>query len=160
MAMNLLDILSPESIKIPLAATDRQAAIDELIDLLAEQSLIHDPQKLKQVVWEREQQRSTGIGEGIAIPHGKSECSENLVMAIGRPKGAIDFHSVDRKPVKLIFLLASPPEKTSDHIQALGKISRIMVDADFRERAYVVDDAETLYEMIREAESAASRPGR
>ena len=151
--MNLLDILPREAIKVPLAATDRHEAIDELIELLAEHDHIRDPQKLKTVVWDREQQRSTGIGEGIAIPHGKSDCSDTLVLAIGRPREPIDFNSVDRKPVKLIFLLASPPEKTSDHIQALGKISRIMVQAEFREKAYAAEDADTLYELIKSTEA-------
>ena len=151
--MNLLDILPREAIKVPLAATDRHEAIDELIELLAEHDHIRDPQKLKKVVWDREQQRSTGIGEGIAIPHGKSDCSDALVLAIGRPREPIDFNSVDRKPVKLIFLLASPPEKTSDHIQALGKISRIMVQAEFREKAYAAEDADTLYELIKSTEA-------
>ena len=151
--MNLLDILPREAIKVPLAATDRHEAIDELIELLAEHDHIRDPQKLKKVVWDREQQRSTGIGEGIAIPHGKSDCSDTLVLAIGRPREPIDFNSVDRKPVKLIFLLASPPEKTSDHIQALGKISRIMVQAEFREKAYAAEDADTLYELIKSTEA-------
>jgi len=151
--MNLLDILPREAIKVPLAATDRHEAIDELIELLAEHDHIRDPQKLKKVVWDREQQRSTGIGEGIAIPHGKSDCSDALVLAIGRPREPIDFNSVDRKPVKLIFLLASPPEKTSDHIQALGKISRIMVQAEFREKAYAAEDADTLYDLIKSTEA-------
>ena len=98
--MKILDILSPKAVKAPLEATEKQAAIYELVDLLSDADLIRDPEQLKTVVWEREQQRSTGIGEGLAIPHGKSECSDRLVMAIGRPVEPIDFSSVDQKPVR------------------------------------------------------------
>lgn len=150
--MNILDILSPKAIKVPLAATDKKAAIDELIDLIAGAGMITQPEDLKRVVWEREQQRTTGIGEGLAIPHGKVNGSRSLVIAIGRPAQPIDFNSIDNKPVKLIVLLASPPDRPSDHIQALGKISRLMADPKFRIAAYNIDSAEALYELFKGAE--------
>ena len=150
--MNILDVLNPQAVKVPLEARDKQSAIAELVDLLAEAGLVSNPAKLKSVVWEREQQRSTGIGEGLAIPHGKSDCSSRLVMALGRPAEPIDFNSVDKRPVKLVVLLASPPDKTADHIQALGKISRLMSNPEFREATYDADSAETLYELFRNAE--------
>ena len=151
--MKIIDILSPKTVKAPLMASDKQAAIHELVDLLAEASLISDAERLKAVVWEREQQRSTGIGEGLAIPHGKSDCSTNLVMAIGCPENPIDFDAVDKKPVKLIVLLASPPTKTADHIQALGKISRLMVNSDFREEVFAATSSAELFRLFRDADS-------
>ncbi len=154
--MNLAEIISPETVKVPLLATEKRDAIDELVDVLAAASLISDVQTTKEVVWEREQQRSTGIGEGLAIPHGKSNCFDRLLIALGRPASPIDFDSVDRKPVNLIVLLVSPPDKTADHIQALGKISRLMADPDFRESAYSATDAEELYELFRKQEEAVS----
>lgn len=150
--MKILDILSPKAIKAPLESSEKQAAICELVELLSEADLIRDPEQLKSVVWEREQQRSTGIGEGLAIPHGKSDCSDGLVMAIGRPSEPIDFGSVDKKPVRLIVLLTSPPNKTADHIQALSKISRLMVNPDFRESTFVAESAEELYRLFSEAD--------
>jgi fructose-specific phosphotransferase system IIA component len=150
--MNITDILSPKAVKVPLVAKEKKAAIDELIDLLDEGGMISDPDKLKQIVWEREQQRTTGIGDNLAIPHGKSDVSKDLVMAIGRPDEPIDFASLDGKPVKLIVLLASPPNRTADHIQALGKISRMMADKEFRSSAYEAQSAETLYQLFKEAE--------
>ena len=150
--MNITDILSPTAVKLPLIATEKRAVIDELVDLLADANLITDPDTLKQVVWEREQQRSTGIGEGLAIPHGKSNCSTELVMAIGRPEKPIDFQSVDGEPVQLVVLLASPPDKTSDHIQALGKISRLMSNPKFRARAYAAETAEELYQLFENSQ--------
>ena len=150
--MNILDILCPETVKAPLEATEKQAAIYELVELLADAGLIDDPDKLKAVVWEREEQRSTGIGEGLAIPHGKCECAPKLTMAIGRAARPIDFASVDKKPVTLVVLLASPPDKTAEHIQALGKISRLMANPEFREAAYAAESGEALYELLRNAE--------
>lgn len=153
--MNLLDILSAKAIKVPLDAADKKGAIDELIDLLAETGRIAEPEALRKVVWERELQRTTGIGEGLAIPHGKTSSSRSLVVAMGRPAQPIDFGSIDNKPVKLIVLLASPPEKTSDHIQALGKISRLMADPKFRNAAYNAESAEALFELFHQAEKGA-----
>ena len=152
--MNVLEILSPNSIKVPLSATEKRAAIDDLVDVLGEAGLISNTGGLKEAVWEREQQRTTGIGEGLAIPHGKSSCSDRLVMAIGRPATPIDFNSIDKKPVKLIVLLASPPDKTASHIQALGKISRLMADSGFRNAAYAAETAEELYDLFKNAEKA------
>lgn len=151
--MNILDILSPKAIKVPLQAGDKKGAIDELIDLIAEAGLVSQPEPLKKVVWEREQQRTTGIGEGLAIPHGKSSASKGLVIAMGRPAQPIDFGSIDNKPVKLIVLLVSPPDKTSEHIQALGKVSRLMSDPTFRVAAYNTKTAEELYQLFAKAEN-------
>ena len=151
--MNLLDILTPDAIKVPLKSTEKHAAVDELIDLLAEQELISDANQVKKVVWEREQQRTTGIGEGLAIPHGKCKCCKDLVMAVGKPVQPIDFGAVDNKPVQLIVLLASPPDKTADHIQALGKVSRMMADVSTRKGAYSAQSAEELYELFEKFSS-------
>lgn len=150
--MNISDILSPKAVKVPLTSTDKHAVIDELVDLLDEAGLISDAEELKQVVWKREQQRSTGIGQGLAIPHGKANCTESLVMAVGRPAAPIEFESVDKEPVQLVVLLASPPDQTSQHIQALGKISRLMSNESFRDAAFSAGSTETLYALFKKAE--------
>ena len=150
--MNLTDILSPKAVKVPLVSSEKKAVIDELVDLLDEVGLISDSAVLKQVVWDREKQRSTGIGDGLAIPHGKSTTVKDLVMAIGRPAEPIEFESLDDKPVELVVLLASPPHRTADHIQALGRISRVMLDPNFRQAAFGATSAETLYQLFKEAE--------
>ncbi|MCA9310962.1 MAG: PTS sugar transporter subunit IIA [Phycisphaerales bacterium] len=155
--MNLLDILSPECIKVPLQATDKKGAIDELVDVLAARDLIGDPAALKEAVWARETTRTTGIGYSLAIPHGKCEGIPNLAMAMGKPAEPIDFASIDKKPVKLIVLLASPIDRTSDHIQALAQVSRVMKDEEFRERIYAAESAAEIYEMIQSAETAAAK---
>ncbi len=146
--MNLIDILSIECVRSPLDATDKQEVINELVDTLASSGQVSDSESLKNAVWSREQTRTTGIGHGLAIPHGKCSSMKNLAIAIGKPAQPIDFEAIDSQPVQLIVLLASPPDKTSDHIQALAHISRLMNDSSFREEIYNADSSETIYELI------------
>lgn len=150
--MNLIDILNPECICSPLHATDKQNVINELVDVLVESGQVSDSDSLKNAVWTREQTRTTGIGHGLAIPHGKCSSMKGLAIAIGKPAAPIDFEAIDSQPVQLIVLLASPPDKTSDHIQALAHISRLMNNAEFREEIYNTDSREKIYELI-EAQS-------
>lgn len=152
--MNLLDILTPDCIKVPLAATTKKAAIEELIDLLAANNKISNPDALKEAVWTREVTRTTGIGHALAIPHGKCEGIPKLAMAIGKPAQPIDFNAIDNKPVKLIVLLASPLDRTSDHIQALARISRLMTVEEFRNRVYDAKTATELFELLQQRELA------
>jgi mannitol/fructose-specific phosphotransferase system IIA component (Ntr-type) len=153
--MNLLDILTPESIKAPLLAVDKRGVIDELVDVLAGTKRVLDAAALKEAVWTRELTRTTGIGHGLAIPHGKSPGLPSLAMAIGKPPKPMDFQAIDGQPVRLIVLLASPPDRTSDHIQALARISRLMTMDDFRNKIYAAQTAAEIYELLRSQE----RPG-
>ena len=151
--MRIVDILSPSSVKVPLHATEKHAILDELVDLITESGLCPDPEGVKRAVWERETIRTTGIGMGLAIPHGKCATVPGLVLAIGKPSTPIEFGSLDKKPVELVILLISNPEKKDDHIQALGKISKIMTSPEFRQRAYAATTAAELFGLFREAES-------
>jgi len=150
--MNLLDLITPECIRSPLNADDKRGVIDELVDLLAEQGKVSDTDSLKNAVWSREQTRTTGIGHGLAIPHGKCAGLGGLAMAIGKPAEPLDFQAIDDKPVRLVVLLASPPDRTSDHIQALARVSRLMTLETFREQVYACDTPEEIYELIKAQE--------
>lgn len=154
--MNLLDIVTLECIKAPLEATDKKGVIDELVDVLASAGKVNDPATLKDAVWSREQARTTGIGHGLAIPHGKSDAVNELAMAIGRPVEPVDFAAIDGRPVKLIVLLASPTSRTSEHIQALARISKLMMQEDFRERIYTAQSPDEVYDALQEREVASS----
>ena len=118
--MRLTEILKPQNIKVPLAAKTKTEAISELVDLLASTEEVSDAKKVLDAVLERESTRTTGIGNGLAIPHGKCSGVGHLVMAIGRPAQPIDFQAIDGRPVNLIWLLASPPDQTGPHIHALA----------------------------------------
>src|SRR6516164_7461331 len=103
--MRLTDILKPENIKVPLEAKTKNEAIAELVKLLADNGQITDAKKVLEAVLEREATRTTGIGNGLAIPHGKCPGTPDLVMAIGKPAQPIDFQSIDGKPVSVIWML-------------------------------------------------------
>ncbi len=154
--MQLTDILKDDCVKVPLDATDKQAAIYELIDLLAERGCVTNTEALKQAVWHRETTRTTGIGHGLAIPHGKSDCCDHLVMAIGKPAKPIDFQSIDGKPVNVIILLVSPADQTGPHIQALAHISRMMTNDDFRAAIRQADSGDAVYQLIAEHDNSAA----
>ena len=150
MPVKLLDILSPECVRVPLLGTTKREVIDELCELVASREGICDLESLKRAIWEREDQRSTGIGEGLAIPHGKCASVTQLAMAIGQPTEPLEFGAEDGKPVRLVILLASPTDKIAENIQALGKISRVMTDPAVRERAYNAETADELYQLFIE----------
>ncbi len=151
--MNLLDILSPNCVKAPLAARDKRGVIDELVDVLVAAGRVSDARGLKDAVWTRELTRTTGIGHGLAIPHGKSPGMSSIAMAIGKPSAPMDFQAIDAQPVRLVVLLASPPDRTSDHIQALARISRLMTMDQFRERVYAAGTSDEIYSLLKMQEA-------
>jgi len=151
--MVLTQILQPECLKVPLDSKNKENAIVELINLLDENGLLLNKDTAMDAVLKREKTRSTGIGSGIAIPHGKCDAVKELAMAIGLAKDTIDFQSVDGKPVKIIILLVSPNDQTGPHIQALAKISQLMLDNEFKEKLENAKSAEDAYEILRKKEN-------
>jgi fructose-specific phosphotransferase system IIA component len=139
--------------KVPLAAKDKDSAIVELIDALVEQGSIQDRAVALDAVLAREKIRSTGIGSGIAIPHGKCNAVRELVMALGTARQPIDFDSVDNKPVSIVILLVSPVDQTGPHIQALARISRLMLDAKFKSDLENARSAEAAYQLLSDHEN-------
>ena len=156
--MRLTDILQPGCVKVGLEATTKQEAICELVDLLAAAEGIDDVQELRDAVWKREQTRTTGIGHGIAIPHGKVAGCQRLCMALAKTTVPIEFGAIDGKPVELIILLASPFDQTGPHIQALAQISHLLTDEDFRSAIHRVTTSNAIYELICEQEAKALSP--
>ena len=151
--MVLTQILEPECIKVPLAGRDKESVITELVDILDANGLLVDKNDVLQAVLSRENTRSTGIGSGIAIPHGKCKGVEDLVMAIGISRQGVDFQSIDSKPVHIIVLLASPTDRTGPHIQALARISRLMLDEEFKNKLQNAASAQELYDLINDKEA-------
>ena len=152
--MRLTEILKPQNIKVPLESAAKADAIGELVNLLAANGEVTDARKVLDSVLEREATRTTGIGNGLAIPHGKCTGTDHLVMAIGRPKTPIDFQAIDGRPVNLIWLLTSPPDKTGPHIHALARISRLMTLDKFRQALGQAKDAQEMFDTIVKQESA------
>ena len=151
--MVLTQILEPAYIKVPLDGKDKESVITELVDILDANELLIDKNDVLQAVLSRENTRSTGIGSGIAIPHGKCKGVKDLVMAMGISRQGIDFQSIDDKPVYIIVLLVSPIDRTGPHIQALARISRLMLDEEFKNKLQNAASAQELYELINEKEA-------
>src|SRR5215204_6675470 len=151
--MRLIEILKPANIKIPLESKTKAEAIGELVNVLAESGDVTDPKKVLDAVLEREATRTTGIGNGLAIPHGKCAGTDHLVMAIGKPATPIDFQAIDGRPVSLIWLLTSPPDKTGPHIHALARISRLMTIDRFRQALANAKTSQEIYDAIVQQEN-------
>ena len=146
--MRLTEILKPENIKIPLVAKTKNEAITELVQLLADNGQILPTQKRLLRPSSNAKRRTTGIGNGLAIPHGKCTGTKDLVMAIGKPAAPIDFQSIDGRPVNIIWLLNSPPDKTGPHIHALARISRLMTIEKFQNALRLAKTAQEVYDAI------------
>lgn len=146
--MKISEILDPECIRIPLVGDNKLVVIAELVDLLNEHRPLLDRDKVLAAVIAREQTRSTGIGHGLAVPHGKTSGCDALRMAIGIPAAPIDFSSPDGRPCQFIALLVSPPDKTGPHIQALAGISRLWLNEDFRQDIANAKTPQEVYEVV------------
>jgi mannitol/fructose-specific phosphotransferase system IIA component (Ntr-type) len=142
---------------VPINATDKHGVITALIDTLAETGGLVDRDAALDAVLKRESERTTGIGYGLAIPHGKSDGCRELVMAAGKPAEPVDFESLDRRPVTFVVLLVSPPDQTGPHIQALAKISRLMNIEEFRAAVDKATTAEELHAAITTYEAHGER---
>jgi len=157
--MELTKLLTPDRVRVPLDATDKTGAITELIDLLSNTGGLKNREVALEAVLKREAERTTGIGYGLAIPHGKSAGCQELVIAAGKPAEAIDFQSLDGRPVTFVVLLVSPPDQTGPHIQALAKISRLMNMEEFRASVDQAASSQELYNVISsfETDDASAR---
>jgi fructose-specific phosphotransferase system IIA component len=154
--MQLTEIVELSCIKVPLKAADKNQAITELMDLLDQNGKLKDYQVVLKAVVDREAVRSTGVGQGFAIPHGKTSGVDHLVMALGKTEKPIDFDSIDGQPVTMIILLLSPADQTGPHIQAIARISRLMTDKDLRRQLWSSSSAQQIYQHITDHENKSS----
>ena len=144
--MTLLDILSLDSTIVGLKSDNKEAIIEELVGCLKVGDAITDRDKVLQAVLEREKIMSTGIGDGIAIPHGKSDAVIGLAAALGTHKRGVEFESLDGEPAYVFFLLVSPADVSGPHIKALARISRLLKNDDFKRKLI---DAPTPGEILK-----------
>lgn len=151
--MLLTDLLSPERIKIPLTAVSKEELLRELVDVVTGSDRKEDQDDVLRAVREREAVLSTGIGHGVAIPHGKSSAIGELRMAAGRVVEPIEFDALDGEPVSLVFLLVGPESAAGPHIKALSRISRIVRRDDVRARLIAAKSAQEFLQALEEAEA-------
>jgi len=151
--MDLTQVLQSRCVRVPLQGKDKGSVIAELVGILDANKMLLNKDVALQAVLAREQTKSTGIGSGIAIPHGKCTAVKELVIAMGIAPQAIDFNSVDNKPVSIIILLISPIDQTGPHIQALAKISRLLLDETLRNKLTKAGSAEEVFELLSNKEN-------
>jgi len=150
--MKISDILSEKIIKTDMECTDKDDAINKIIDLASNSGLMLDVEKVRECVFEREKLVSTGVGKGFAIPHGKTDEIKDIVAAFAVLKDPIDFDSIDLEPVKFIFLIVGKESLLNAHIKLLSRISRLMNKDDFREKLEEAKSSEEVLKLFKEEE--------
>jgi PTS system, fructose subfamily, IIA component len=132
--MAVKDMFSKERVCFELQANNKSGVIKELINILVDDGKIIDSNEFELAVLKREEEFSTGIGMGIAIPHGKCNAVKEACIAFGKSNSGIDYNSMDDKPAHLFFLIAVPSESDDVHLRALSEISRKLMHTDIREK--------------------------
>ena len=159
--MKLSDLIDPKAIATELESTTKEDVIKEMVDILVSAKKVDDKdaKKLVAALMAREQLGSTGIGQGLAVPHAKHTSVENLVAAFGRSKKGIDFDSLDGEPVYLVFLLLSNKEASGQHLEALAYITKLLRDDLFCRFLKEAKDHAELVELLREADQKLATQG-
>lgn len=152
--MKMMDFLNEKAVCANLKASTKEDAIKELVELLAKAQLIKDKEKIVRTLLDREALGSTGIGQGVAIPHGKSESVKELVAAFGLSQKGVNFDSLDGEPVFIFFLLVAPEDSAGPHLKALARISRLLKDKYFRDTLKSAKDEKTLLKIIKQEDQS------
>ncbi len=145
--MEISDLISEKSVIPGLRAGSKKQALQDLSKRAAEITGLHE-RAVFDVLMEREKLGTTGVGNGIAIPHGKLSSLDRLYGLFARLERPVDFHSIDEQPVDLIFLLLAPESAGADHLKALSRISRLLRDKAVCEKLRGTDEAEALYALL------------
>lgn len=150
--MRITDVLDPEAVIPSLEARDKVAVLEEIVTRVSSHYGFEDSQRLLEVIRARERICSTAIGEGVAIPHGKLPGLNRLFVAFARSPEGVDFDAQDGAPTHIFFLLVAPEGSTSEHLNALARVSRLVKDAALRERLMRVETPEEVVSLIEEKE--------
>lgn len=149
MVLKISEYLKPKAIIMDIKARDKLAAIKELVDYMVEHKLVKDGNEFLQALAKRENLESTGIGDGIAIPHARTNAVKDLVLAFARSPGGVDFSAIDGKPSHIIFLIASPDDKKSEYIMTLARLSRLLRKHEVREKLRNAGDPDEILSIIK-----------
>lgn len=148
--MKITSILKPETLVAQLSSKDKDGILRELAETIARAEPSVKAEDVYRVLSEREKLGSTGIGSGVAIPHGKLENLEHIVACFGRSVPGVDFESQDGETTHLFFGLVAPENSAGLHLQALAKLSRLLKNNSFRKKLLETPDAKNLYQIISE----------
>ena len=151
--MKITDFLDPKAIKTDLSATDKEAVLKELVNALAAVKEMGEQKAIVKALLDRESLGSTGIGQGIAIPHGKTDRVKELVAVLGVSQKGVNFEALDGEPVYIFFLLVAPKDTAGPHLKALARISRLLKDKFVRESLKSAKDEKTILRIIQQEDS-------
>ena len=147
--MKLSDYLAKELILPELQSEDKSDVLHELVAPLGEQYPEMDTDQAVRVLLDRERLGSTGIGDGIAIPHGKLEDLEKVIVVVGRSRKGVEFEALDHSPCQIFFLVLAPEQVAGMHLRVLAQISRLLKDEEFRKEFLAAEDLEALWSLLK-----------
>ncbi|MEZ7195614.1 PTS sugar transporter subunit IIA [Pseudodesulfovibrio karagichevae] len=147
--MKLSDYLAKELILPELKSETKSDVLNELVAPLGEQYPEMDTDHAVRVLLDRERLGSTGIGDGIAIPHGKLEDLEKVIVVVGRSRNGVEFEALDHSPCTIFFLVLAPEQVAGMHLRVLAQISRLLKDEEFRKAFLSADDLEALWALLK-----------
>lgn len=147
--MKILDVLHPDAILADLKSQDKKSVLEELVEPISHITGM-DHHELVRVLMDREQLGSTGIGDGIGIPHGKVKGLESMIIGFGLSKRGVEFDSIDNKPTNLFFTLITPDQSTGLHLKLLARISRLLKNDSFRHCLLNASSPEEILNLIKE----------
>jgi len=151
--MKIDEILKKESVIADLVGENKLEIIQEMTSCLKQNNIIKDDQALFTTLMEREKLGSTGIGENVAIPHGKSDELTQIITVFARSLGGVDFESLDQKPVHFVCMVIAPAHSTGQHLKALARISRLFKNQALREGILKAEDSNAIYSILLEKDS-------
>ncbi|MCX7699144.1 MAG: PTS sugar transporter subunit IIA [Candidatus Goldbacteria bacterium] len=150
--MRILDFLSKDSIELNLKSTTKKEVIEELVDILDKKGLLIDKKAVLDSILEREELGSTGIGQGVAIPHSKTKGVKELVGVFGISKKGVDFDSLDGEPTNIFFLILTPEGATNYMLKALARVSNFLKNKFYRKKILEATSKEDIIKVIEEEE--------
>jgi len=148
--MSITELLSVNLIKLELNSKTKEDVIKEMVTILDENGKLLDVDKYLQAVLDREKEFSTGIGMGIAIPHGKSSGVKQPALVFGRSTAGIDYQSMDEELAHIFFLIAVPEESSNEHLKILGQISRKLMHKELRDSLMKAVSAEEIITLLEQ----------
>lgn len=151
--MKISDILTEDLVWPGLEGNTKEEIIDHIIDRIAKSPKVLDREKVRKAILDREKIMSTGVGNGFAIPHGKTDAVSDIVAAFAVTAEPIDYQSLDEKPVRLVFLLVGKDNLVGPHIKLLSRISRLMSKEEFRRRLLEPHTAAQIIELFKQEEA-------
>ena len=150
--MRITDLLDARSILLNASPKSKNEALDQIVDLMVKSEKINDKEAYRKQVYAREEESTTGIGEGIAIPHGKCDAVTKPGLAAMVVKDGVDFDSLDGEPVTLMFLIAAPNTEDNIHLDVLSKLSVLLMNEEFTEALRNAETVEEFMGIINDAD--------